>query len=93
MNAIELFRVQINASHEIVEGTVADLTQELSDHQPDGTAHPRACYAHLLTTEDFIVNMVLRGQQPLMMGEFAGKSGMSAPPPGPAATITPGQRA
>ncbi|MCI0820661.1 MAG: hypothetical protein J4O12_10285 [Chloroflexi bacterium] len=30
MNAIELFRVQINASHEIVEGTVADLTQESS---------------------------------------------------------------
>ena len=84
MNAIELFRVQINASHEIVEGTVADLTQELLDHKPEGKAHPiGACYAHLLTTEDFIVNMILRGQQPLMIGELAGKSGMSAPPPGP----------
>ena len=84
MNAIELFRVQINASREIVQGTVADLTQELSDHKPEGTAHPiGACYAHLLTTEDFIVSMVLRRQQPLMMGELAGKSGMSAPPPGP----------
>ena len=84
MNAIELFRTQINASHEIVEGTVADLTQELCDHQPEGTAHPiGACYAHLLTTEDFIINMILRGQQPLMMGDWAGKSGMSAPPPGP----------
>ena len=84
MNAIELFRNQINISHEIVEGTVADLTQELCDHKPEGTAHPiGASYAHLLTTEDFIVNMILRGQQPLMMGELAGKSGMSAPPPGP----------
>ena len=75
MNAIELFRTQINASHEIVEGTVADLTQELCDHQPEGTAHPiGACYAHLLTTEDFIVNMVLRGKQPLMMGELNSSS-------------------
>ena len=84
MNAIELFRNQINASREIVEGTVADLTQELCDHTPEGTANPiGACYAHLLTSEDFIVNMILRGQQPLMIGEWAGKSGMSAPPPGP----------
>ncbi len=92
MNAIEALRTQINASHEIVEGTVADLTQELADHQPEGTAHPiGACYAHLLTTEDFIVNMVLRGQPPLMMGEWADKSGMSAPPPAPVVTITPGR--
>ncbi len=84
MNAIELFRNQINISHEIVEGTVADLTAEQCDTPPGGKAHPiGATYAHLLTTEDFIVNMILRGQQPLMMGEWAGKSGMSAPPPGP----------
>ncbi len=84
MNAIELFCSQIAASREIVQGTVADLTQELCDHRPEGTANPiGACYAHLLTSEDFIVNMILRGRQPLMMGEWAGKSGMSAPPPGP----------
>jgi hypothetical protein len=84
MNAIEALRNQINTSHEIVEVTVADLTPEQCDAPAGGKAHPiGATYAHLLTSEDFIINMILRGQQPLMMGEWASKSGMSAPPPGP----------
>ncbi|HUF54838.1 MAG TPA: DinB family protein [Dehalococcoidia bacterium] len=84
MNAIELFRAQINASHDIVEGTVNDLTQEACDTPVEGTAHPiGATYAHILSSEDFIVNMLCRGQTPLMMGEWAAKTGMSAPPPAP----------
>ncbi len=84
MNAIDLFRNQINASHEIVEGTVDDLTPGQCDAPAAGKAHPiGATYAHLLTAEDFIINMLLRGQQPLMMGEWAGKTGASEPPPGP----------
>lgn len=84
MNAIEVLRNQINASHEIVEGTVADLTPELCDAPASGKAHPiGATYAHILTAEDFIINMLCRGQQPLMMGDWAGKTGASEPPPGP----------
>jgi len=84
LNAIELFRNQIEASHGIVEGTVADLTPELCDHIPGGKAHPiGATYAHIAMSEDFIVNMMLRGQQPLMMGEWAGKTGASEPQPAP----------
>ena len=88
MNAIELMRNQINASHEIVEGTVADLTQEMCDHGVEGKAHPiGATYSHILTSEDFIVNMMIRGQQPLMMGDWAGKTGASEPPPGPTGDV------
>ncbi|MEX0682785.1 MAG: DinB family protein [Dehalococcoidia bacterium] len=84
MKATELMREQINASHEIVEGTVADLTPELCDNIPGGKAHPiGALYAHIVISEDFIVNMMLRGQTPLLMGEWAGKTGASEPPPAP----------
>jgi hypothetical protein len=82
MNAIELMRNQINASHGIVEGTAADLTGEMCDHQPGGKAHPiGATYVHIAATEDVIINMVLRGQQPMVAGEWAGKIGASEPPP------------
>jgi hypothetical protein len=88
MNAIELFRSQINASHGIVEGTVADLTPDLCDHLPGGRAHPiGATYAHILASEDIIVNMMIRGEQPMMMGEWAGKTGMSEPPPAPGGDV------
>jgi hypothetical protein len=84
VNAVDLLRSQINASHEIVEGTVADLTAEMCDKQVEGKAHPiGATYAHLVSAEDFIINMLMRGQTPLMMGTCAGKTGMSEPPPGP----------
>jgi hypothetical protein len=88
VNAIELFRTQINASHDIVENTVADCTPEMCDKQVEGKAHPiGATYAHILTSEDFIVNMLCRGQSPLMMGEWAGKTGMSEPPPAPGGDV------
>ena len=59
MNAIEAMRTQINASHQIVEGTVADLTPELCDNLPGGKAHPiGATYAHIALSEDFIVNTI-----------------------------------
>ena len=81
MNGIEVMRSQIKASHDIVEGTAADLTDEQCHHKPGGKAHPiGATYVHLATSEDFIINM-LRGQPPLMAGEWAGKVGASEPPP------------
>lgn len=84
MDAIATLRTQINAAHQIVEGTIADCTREVLDHIPGGKAHPvGATYAHILMSEDFIVNMMLRGQTPLLMGEWAGKTGASEPPPPP----------
>jgi hypothetical protein len=84
MDAISALREQIKSSHEIVEGTVADLTPEQADKLPGGKAHPiGALYAHLVMSEDFIVNMLLRGSTPLLMSSHAGKTGASEPPPPP----------
>ncbi|MEK7247219.1 MAG: DinB family protein, partial [Chloroflexota bacterium] len=51
---------------------------------PGGTAHPiGALYAHMVVSEDFVVNGMVRGAAPLMMSAFAGKTGLSEPPPMP----------
>lgn len=84
MNAIDVFKEQIQGAHEIVEGTIEGVTEEQAQKSPGGIAHPiGATYLHTLISEDFIVNMMVRGTQPLLMGDWAGKTGASEPPPPP----------
>jgi hypothetical protein len=84
MNAIDLLKTQINFAHEVVEGTIANVDDAACHNTPGGKAHPiGATYAHTILSEDFIVNMMCRGSTPLMMGEWAGKAGISEPPPMP----------
>ncbi len=82
MNSIELLKSQVQLAHAFLDGTCADVTQEQADAVPGGTAHPiGATYAHLVLAEDFILSMFVRGTQPLVLGEFAGKTGFSEPQP------------
>jgi uncharacterized damage-inducible protein DinB len=82
MNAIDLLKSQIQMSHNFLDGTFADVTQEQADALPGGRAHPiGATYAHLLLAEDVILSMMVRGTQPLVMSTYAGKAGVSEPPP------------
>ena len=84
MDVNSLLKQQIEMAHGIVEGTAADLTQEMCDNIPGGKAHPiGATYAHIVMSEDFIVNMIIRGSTPLAMSSHAGKTGASEPPPMP----------
>jgi hypothetical protein len=88
MDAIALLKQQIDMSHDVVNGTVEDLTDEQCQKKPGGMAHPiGATYAHLTMSEDFIVNMMLRGSTPLLMGDWAGKTGVSEPPPAPGGDV------
>lgn len=88
MDGVSALKQQIKTSHDIVEGTVADVTKEQADNIPGGKAHPiGATYAHILISEDFIVNMICKGSQPLLMGEWAGKTGASEPPPPPGGDV------
>jgi hypothetical protein len=48
------------------DGTVADVTQEHADHVPEGVAHPIGeLIAHVLHTEDFMVNTAILGKPTL----------------------------
>ena len=51
---------------------------------PPGTANPLgATYAHIVSTEDGIVIGAIQGAAPLYASSWAGKAGISEPPPMP----------
>ena len=81
MDAISLLRQQVQSAHEIVEGTVADLTSEQAHWTPAGKALAAGpLFVHLASGEDLFLNM-MTGRQPLAMGAYAGKTGASEPHP------------
>jgi uncharacterized damage-inducible protein DinB len=84
MDSVALLRQQIQSAHEIVAGTVADLTSEQARWKPGGKAMSAApMLVHMASAEDLFLNMTI-GRQPLAMGAFAGKTGASeAHPMGP----------
>ena len=82
MDAIALLRQQLALAHNVVEVTMADVTQEQADWTPPGVANPLgATYAHSVFAEDMVVGGMFRQQAPLFAGEWAGRLGMSEPMP------------
>lgn len=83
-NAISLFREQIKAAHELLEGTIEDVTPEQAHWSPPGKANPLgANYAHVVISEDATMNGLLKGNVPLFASTWAGKVGLSELPPMP----------
>ena len=84
MDSVDLVRSQYKGAHDLLEATMADVTAEQAHWAPPGIANPLgASYAHTIMAEDFLLNMRARGEKPLAMGDFAGKAGVSEPPPPP----------
>lgn len=83
-NVISLLREQVKTVHELLEGTMADVTGEQAHWTPPGLALPiGATYAHVVAGEDGLIHGMLRGGTPLFASSFAGKTGLSEPPPPP----------
>lgn len=81
MDAVTLLQQQIKSTHEIVQGTVADLTAEQAHWTPAGKAMSVApLFVHLASGEDMFLNM-MTGRQPLASGPYANKTGASEPHP------------
>ena len=81
-NAIEVLRAQYSQAFEWLEGTMSGVTDEVLRYKPEGLPSPIAGQvAHIVTGVDFFLIGMAAGRQPLMLGEFAGKSGISEPPP------------
>ena len=77
-------QAQLQGAHEVLEGTMADVTAQQAQWSPPGTANPLgATYAHILTTEDAMINGMIKGAAPLFASTMAGKVGVNEPPPGP----------
>ncbi len=83
-SAIALLREQFNDAACYVDTIVADLLPEDAHWKPAGTALPAgAVFGHLAVAIDGVVNGWIAGRTPLFMSSWAGKTGLSEPPPGP----------
>jgi len=84
--AVAFIREAARVGHWYLEGTMADVTPEQAHYAPPGRANPLgATYAHLLCSEDMIVNGMLRQAPPLSVSSHASKTGLSEPMPMPGA--------
>lgn len=82
MDAIAQLRAQYQQAHQALEGTMADVAPEHVHWGPPGKAVPiGAAYAHTLVGEDAVLNGMVRRAAPLFATTWAGRSGMSQPPP------------
>lgn len=82
--AVSLLRAQYQNAHEVLEGTMQDVTSGQAHWSPPGIANPLgATYAHIVVSEDGVINGVLKGSAPLCATSWAGKVGLSEMPPMP----------
>lgn len=80
MNPIPLIRQQIQTAHEWFAGTMEGVSEEVAHWQPGGKAHPIGSrYAHMVVSEDMMVNSLLKGDAPLLATTWAGKTGLEDP--------------
>ena len=82
MQTIDIIRRLYREAHDAITGTFADVTTEQAHWQPAGKALPfGAQFAHAVLGEDFILSSIT-GEQPLILGEWVSKSGLSETYPG-----------
>jgi hypothetical protein len=78
-----LARMLHDARH-VLDGTMADVTQQQADFIPPGIANPLgATFAHVACSEDFVVQGMFRQAAPLLAGAWLGRTGLSEPMPLP----------
>ena len=83
--ATQLLRQQVGIAHDILDATMADVTSEQADWAPPGIANPLgATYAHVVVSEDFVINGMFRRQAPLNATTWADRTGLSELMPAPA---------
>jgi hypothetical protein len=79
---VSLLRQQFKTGHHFLKGTMEGVTSEMAHWTPLGKAQPLgANYAHILISEDFLINGLLKGAVPLLASTWAGKVGVSILPP------------
>jgi hypothetical protein len=66
----------------VLEGTMEGVDDELANRRQDGTANSiGSTYAHVVLSEDHIVNRMIRGETPLSEDSWAGRTGVDRPMP------------
>lgn len=82
LDTITSLRGQLTQAHEIMEQAVADLSPEQLNHRGEGWTIQSIAgiYAHTVSSEDYMVNMLLRDQPTFVFesGGWAEKTGYNA---------------
>lgn len=81
MDAVTLLSQQACGTHQWLAGTLGDITSEQAQWAPEGGMSVGAHYAHILSTEDTLINAVIKGGAPMAATDWAGKTGLSEPIP------------
>lgn len=77
-----LLRAQLQQAHWWLESTMQGMTDEVAHFHPGGKAHPiGSMYVHVVNSEDYFVNQVIKNSAPLMMTTFMGNTGVSEQQP------------
>ena len=80
--ALQLIKDEIKNAREVFQGTAADITQEQLHKDPGGKAFSiAATYAHLVFSEDSIVQGMIQKKAPLYTTSWKDKTGASSPIP------------
>ncbi|MDQ3099041.1 MAG: DinB family protein [bacterium] len=80
--ALQLIKDQLKSSIDLFENTAADILIEHIHKDPGGKAFPiGASYAHLVFSEDMIVQGMLQGKAPLSQTSFKDKTGADSAMP------------
>jgi DinB superfamily len=80
----ELLRNIVRDARQVLDGTMADVTQAQVDFIPPGIANPLgATYAHVVCSEDMVVQGMFRQVAPLSSSTWADRTGLSEPMPMP----------
>jgi hypothetical protein len=77
--ASQILTAQLQASHGLLQMTMADVTPEVASFTPPGTANSIAdTYVHILLSEDWLIHFLLQQKDPLYASEWNGKTGVDA---------------
>lgn len=72
-HCVDAVRDAIRVCHQWLEATVADVSSEQAHWRPVGIANPiAAVYAHVVVGADVAVNVLLKGEQPIITARTHG---------------------
>ncbi|NOG36690.1 MAG: hypothetical protein HND44_19295 [Chloroflexi bacterium] len=75
---IEVFRFMFGQVHEYIEATMADVTETVARYEPGRPASILGQYAHLVSSEDWLINIKAGNNTPVMAQT---NPGFQNPPP------------
>jgi hypothetical protein len=82
MNVIEYIKREMSGVRHAIDGTMKDMTSELFNWAPPGTANSiSATFIHLINVEDNIIQKIIRGKPSVWESRsWSEKTGVDKPP-------------